>query len=211
MKIIERIVQSDGAPGKQDLWIDHKTGSPELKEYYNGEWVPIIGGGGSAGSSSGSGCSCDMSNVVTFDDIRPITINADFADFAATPDPNTYICAIADDQAEKHARFIGTILFEHVIFNLTDSTGTLQNDLGETVCYISHDSDVPTDLLLFYPPSSSSVQVSLAYASFNPMKAMYAGSGMTEQEIEDLFLSMGVTPGFVGWFIQYSSYDATII
>lgn len=42
MKVIERIVKSEGAPSENDLWLDHASGNPELKEYHNGEWVSLV-------------------------------------------------------------------------------------------------------------------------------------------------------------------------
>jgi hypothetical protein len=43
MKIIERIVDSIGEPGKHDLWLDHSAGHPDIKEFLDGNgWVSII-------------------------------------------------------------------------------------------------------------------------------------------------------------------------
>lgn len=43
-KIIERIVESEGAPNANDLWLT--TGEePEIKRLRNGEWVSVAGGG----------------------------------------------------------------------------------------------------------------------------------------------------------------------
>ena len=50
-KVIERIVESPGAPGENDLWMNGTT----LKKFKNGEWVTISGGGNSGGGGdSGS-------------------------------------------------------------------------------------------------------------------------------------------------------------
>lgn len=44
-KVIERIVESPGAPNENDLWLNGKT----LKKFQNGEWVAISGGNSSGG------------------------------------------------------------------------------------------------------------------------------------------------------------------
>ena len=54
-KVIERIVESPGAPNENDLWLNGTT----LKKFQNGEWVAISGGGG-GGSASGLS---DMTDV----------------------------------------------------------------------------------------------------------------------------------------------------
>ena len=43
-KVIERIVESPGAPNENDLWLNGTT----LKKFQNGEWIPV---GGSMGES----------------------------------------------------------------------------------------------------------------------------------------------------------------
>ena len=51
-KIIDRIVESPGEPGKNDLWIKTNIdGSSELKHFSNGRWKGIAGGSG--GGSEG--------------------------------------------------------------------------------------------------------------------------------------------------------------
>ena len=51
-KIIDRIVESPGEPGKNDLWIKTNIdGSSELKHFSNGRWKGIAGGSG--GGSDG--------------------------------------------------------------------------------------------------------------------------------------------------------------
>ena len=49
-KVIERIVESPGAPNENDLWLNGTT----LKKFQNGEWVAISGGGSGSGDSSSS-------------------------------------------------------------------------------------------------------------------------------------------------------------
>jgi hypothetical protein len=48
---VKRIVESQGAPNENDLWLNGAT----LKKYQNGEWVTISGGGSSDDSGSGGG------------------------------------------------------------------------------------------------------------------------------------------------------------
>lgn len=45
-KVIERIVESDGAPNENDLWLNGTA----LKKFQNGEWAVISGGDSSSGS-----------------------------------------------------------------------------------------------------------------------------------------------------------------
>ena len=54
-KVIERIVESPGAPNENDLWLNGKV----LKKFQNGEWVTISGGGGGSSASDLS----DMTDV----------------------------------------------------------------------------------------------------------------------------------------------------
>lgn len=49
-KVIERIVESPGAPGENDLWLNGKT----LKKFQNGEWVAVSGGNSGDGGDSDS-------------------------------------------------------------------------------------------------------------------------------------------------------------
>ena len=49
-KVIERIVDSSGAPNENDLWLNGTT----LKKFQNGEWI-AISGGNSGGGDSDSG------------------------------------------------------------------------------------------------------------------------------------------------------------
>lgn len=49
-KVIERIVESPGAPSENDLWLNGKT----LKKFQNGEWVVISGGNSGGGGDSDS-------------------------------------------------------------------------------------------------------------------------------------------------------------
>ena len=46
-KVIERIVESSGAPNENDLWLNGTT----LKRFQNGEWVAISGGNSGGGDS----------------------------------------------------------------------------------------------------------------------------------------------------------------
>lgn len=48
-KVIERIIESEGAPNENDLWLNGTT----LKKFQNGEWTVISGGGGSSSGSMG--------------------------------------------------------------------------------------------------------------------------------------------------------------
>ena len=57
-KVIERIVESPGAPNENDLWLNGKT----LKRFQNGEWVAISGGNSDGGGDSASSLS-DMTDV----------------------------------------------------------------------------------------------------------------------------------------------------
>lgn len=57
-KVIERIVESPGAPNENDLWLNGKT----LKKFQNGEWVAISGGNSGGGGDSASSLS-DMTDV----------------------------------------------------------------------------------------------------------------------------------------------------
>lgn len=51
-KVIERIVESPGAPNENDLWLNGTT----LRKFQNGQWVAISGGGSdSSDSDSGDG------------------------------------------------------------------------------------------------------------------------------------------------------------
>ncbi len=50
-KVIERIVESPGAPSENDLWLNGTT----LKKFQNGEWVAISGGNSGGGGDSDSG------------------------------------------------------------------------------------------------------------------------------------------------------------
>ena len=53
-KVIERIVESEGAPNANDLWLT--TGEePELKRMKNGEWVSVAGGAGQPGPQGEKG------------------------------------------------------------------------------------------------------------------------------------------------------------
>lgn len=49
-KVIERIVESPGAPNENDLWLNGKT----LKKFQNGEWVAISGGNSGCGEGGES-------------------------------------------------------------------------------------------------------------------------------------------------------------
>ena len=49
-KVIERIVESPGAPNENDLWLNGN----ELKRFKNGEWVAISGGNSGGGDDSDS-------------------------------------------------------------------------------------------------------------------------------------------------------------
>lgn len=57
-KVIERIVESPGAPNENDLWLNGTT----LKKFQNGEWVAISGGNSDGGGDSDSSLS-DMTDV----------------------------------------------------------------------------------------------------------------------------------------------------
>lgn len=57
-KVIERIVESPGAPNENDLWLNGKT----LKKFQNGEWVAISGGGGGSASSLSDMTDVDISS-----------------------------------------------------------------------------------------------------------------------------------------------------
>ena len=57
-KVIERIVESPGAPNENDRWLNGKT----LKKFQNGEWVAISGGNSGGGGDSASSLS-DMTDV----------------------------------------------------------------------------------------------------------------------------------------------------
>lgn len=50
-KVIERIVESPGAPNENDLWLNGKT----LKKFQNGQWVAISGGGSDSGGEGDGG------------------------------------------------------------------------------------------------------------------------------------------------------------
>lgn len=53
-KFIERIVESEGAPSANDLWLT--TGEePEIKRLKNGEWVSVAGGAGQPGPQGEKG------------------------------------------------------------------------------------------------------------------------------------------------------------
>lgn len=58
-KVIERIVESPGAPNENDLWLNGKT----LKKFQNGQWVAISGGEGSGGGSGSASSLSDMTDV----------------------------------------------------------------------------------------------------------------------------------------------------
>jgi len=69
-KIIERIVESPGAPNENDLWLNGTT----LKKFENGEWKVISGSESSGGGSTPSSGGCDCPEIVpngaaSFDDI----------------------------------------------------------------------------------------------------------------------------------------------
>ena len=51
MKVIERIIESEGSPAqKNDLWI-HTIGDKSTLEHYSGgKWKPLAGDGGGGGS-----------------------------------------------------------------------------------------------------------------------------------------------------------------
>lgn len=49
-KVIERIVESSGAPNENDLWLNGTT----LKKFHNGEWVTISGSNSGGGGDSDS-------------------------------------------------------------------------------------------------------------------------------------------------------------
>lgn len=57
-KVIERIVESPGAPNENDLWLNGKT----LKKFQNGEWVAISGGGSGSASSLSDMTDVDVSS-----------------------------------------------------------------------------------------------------------------------------------------------------
>lgn len=65
-KVIERIVESPGAPNENDLWLNGKT----LKKFQNGEWVAISGGDGSDGSDE-SGSASSLSDMTDVDISSP--------------------------------------------------------------------------------------------------------------------------------------------
>lgn len=44
MKVIERVIQSAGEPGKNDLWLKEHADEVQMYAFYNGQWVPISGG-----------------------------------------------------------------------------------------------------------------------------------------------------------------------
>ena len=52
MKVIERIIESQGAPGTCDLWIKETQNGPTLYRWSGGEWKPILGGGGGDSSEA---------------------------------------------------------------------------------------------------------------------------------------------------------------
>lgn len=82
-KVIERIVESPGAPNENDLWLNGTT----LKKFQNGEWVTISGGGGS-GSGSGEGEGGDVQIVeLTYDHI-PATGTLSASDLAKLDSDN---------------------------------------------------------------------------------------------------------------------------
>lgn len=48
MKVIERIIESEGSPTQQnDLWIHNQAEGATLNRFHNGKWEPLLGGGGS--------------------------------------------------------------------------------------------------------------------------------------------------------------------
>lgn len=54
MKVIERIVKSQGQPQDNDLWLDDSNDSLVLKAKNRGEWQTVAGGGGGGGSTEGA-------------------------------------------------------------------------------------------------------------------------------------------------------------
>lgn len=78
-KVIERIVESIGAPGENDLWLNGKT----LKKFQNGEWVVI-----SSGNSGGGNSDSDIQIVeLTYDHI-PATGTLSASDLAKLDSDN---------------------------------------------------------------------------------------------------------------------------
>ena len=48
MKIIERTIESEGAPNNlNDLWLHPVGDNLTIKHYHNGKWRSVLGGGGS--------------------------------------------------------------------------------------------------------------------------------------------------------------------
>ena len=67
-KVIERIVESPGAPNENDLWLNGTT----LKKFQNGEWV-AISGGNSGGDGGGGDSDSDIQIVELTYDHLPAT------------------------------------------------------------------------------------------------------------------------------------------
>ena len=46
MKVIERVIESEGSPTQRnDLWIHNEEHGATLNHWHNGKWEPILGGG----------------------------------------------------------------------------------------------------------------------------------------------------------------------
>ena len=76
-KVIERIVESPGAPNENDLWLNGTT----LKKFQNGEWVAISGGNSDGGGGSGDSDSDIQIVELTYDHL-PATGTLSASDLA---------------------------------------------------------------------------------------------------------------------------------
>lgn len=139
MKIIERIVESVGEPGKYDLWL--RTGSKdgqdsaELLANVNNKWITISGSGEGEGEGGGG----SDSNVLTINDILPAGIDfgytavsdALFTTATYNDIPYVYIF-IPEEDIEKKAKLMG---INHV--PIVDYVQVFNPDDEMNPCYCS--------------------------------------------------------------------------
>lgn len=115
-KVIERIVESPGAPNENDLWLNGTT----LKKFQNGQWVTISGGNSGGGGDSDS----DIQIVELTYDHLPATGTLSASDLAKLDSDN---CLLIINGKYFYKTFSANIGFDYHEIGLTTVLGGVRS------------------------------------------------------------------------------------